>query len=84
MIGTTVSFSAVASGGSGKYEYRYLLRLPGGTLGTVRDYSAASTWNWDTTGLAAGTYQVVVHARNIGSNRSYEAYQPLSYALAVQ
>jgi hypothetical protein len=82
-IGATVTFSAAASGGSGSYQYKFLLRLPDGTLNTVRDYSATATWTWNTTGLAAGTYQVVVHARSVGSTKSYETYQSLSYGLAT-
>jgi probable HAF family extracellular repeat protein len=81
-VGTPVTFTAVASGGSGSYQYKYLLKAPGGTLTTVRDYASTATWNWTTTGLAAGTYQVVVHARNAGSTKSYETYKSITYALA--
>jgi hypothetical protein len=58
-----------------------LLRAPGGALNTVREYSSTASWNWNTSGLLAGTYQVVVHARNIGSTRSYETYGSISYGL---
>jgi subtilisin family serine protease len=81
-VGTTVTFTAAASGGSGSYEYKYLLRLPGGALNVIRDYATQATWNWNTAGLNAGTYQVVVHARSVGSTKSYETFQSLSYALA--
>jgi hypothetical protein len=81
-VGTTVTFTAAASGGSGSYEYKYLLRLPGGALNVIRNYSTQATWNWNTTGLSAGTYQVVVHARSVGSTKGYETFQSLSYALA--
>jgi probable HAF family extracellular repeat protein len=80
-VGTPVTFTAAASGGSGSYQYKYLLKAPGGTLTTVRDYATSATWNWTTTGLAAGTYQVVVHARNAGSTKSYETYKSISYGL---
>ncbi len=81
-IGTPVTFTAAASGGSGNYEYKFFLRAPGGVLTAVRDYSTTPTWNWSTTGLAAGTYQVVVHARNVGSTFSYETFRSIDYALA--
>jgi len=81
-VGTPVTFTSAASGGSGQYQYRYLLKIPGGTLTTVRDYSTTATWNWTTTGLSAGTYQVVVHARNVGSTASYETYKSISHVLA--
>jgi hypothetical protein len=81
-VGTTVTFTAAASGGSGNYEYKYLLRLPGGALNVIRNYSTQATWSWNTSGLSAGTYQVVVHARSVGSTKSYETFQSMSYALA--
>jgi probable HAF family extracellular repeat protein len=81
--GTPVTFTAAASGGSSQYQYKYLLRVPGGTLVTVRDYDTAATWDWTTTGLAAGTYQVVVHARNVGSTKSYETYKSINYVLVL-
>jgi hypothetical protein len=80
--GAAVTFAAAASGGSGNYEYMFLLRAPGGTLTPVRNYSTTATWIWNTSGLAVGTYQVVVRARNVGSTKSFETYQSLSYALA--
>ena len=83
-IGTMVTFNSVASGGSGKYQYRYYLRAPGGALNLVRDYSATASWSWNTSGLAVGTYQVVVYARNVGSTKSYETYKSLSYSLTAQ
>jgi hypothetical protein len=80
-IGTAVTFTAAASGGSGSYQYKFLLRTPGGTLNTVRDYSSTASWAWSTSGLLAGTCQVVVHARNVGSTKSYETYRAVSYGL---
>jgi hypothetical protein len=80
-VGTPVTFTAAASGGSGSYEYMFLLRAPGGTLDPVQAYSSTPTWNWNTTGVTTGTYQVVVRARNAGSTRSYETYQSISYAV---
>jgi hypothetical protein len=82
-IGNTISFSAAASGGSGKYEYQYYLRAPGGAQVLMRSYSTTASWSWNTTGLTAGTYEVAVLARNAGSTKSYEAYRTLTYALAT-
>jgi hypothetical protein len=80
-IGTPVTYTAAASGGSGSYEYMFLLRAPGGALSPVQAYSSTPTWNWNTAGAVAGTYQVVVRARNAGSTKSYETFQSTSYAL---
>ena len=81
MTTRTPARAAVLSSVAVRLFLLVLLRLPGGTLNTVRDYSTTASWNWNTTGLAAGTYQVVVRARNAGSTKSYEAYQSISYVL---
>jgi hypothetical protein len=84
IVGTPITFTAVASGGSGSYQYKFLLKAPGGTLHTVQDYSATATWTWPTTGLAPGSYQVVVYARNVGSTKSYETFNSInSYLLTI-
>jgi len=40
-------------------------------------------WDWDTGSLVAGTYQVVVRARNVGSTKSFETYQSINYGLEL-
>ena len=47
-----------------------------------RDYAAAA-WTWNTTGLAAGTYQIGAWARQAGSPNSYDAYAITTFALGV-
>ena len=73
-VGTSVLWTAAASGGSGPYQYKFWLKSPGGAWTVARDYAAGNTWTWDTTGLATSTYQVQVWVRNAGSTASYEAY----------
>ncbi|MCM2264092.1 MAG: DUF4214 domain-containing protein [Desulfuromonadales bacterium] len=81
-IGATVTFTAAADGGSGSYEYRFLLQEPGDSAPEmVQDYAADATWEWATSGRAAGDYQVVVHARNTGSTAAVEASDTLAYEL---
>ncbi len=70
--GTQVTFTGVASGGSGTYEYRFWL-LTNGTWSIVQDYSSASTWTWNTAGVAAGDYLIAVHSRSAGSTSPSEA-----------
>jgi hypothetical protein len=45
-----------------------------------RPYGGAS-WSWSTAGLASGTYQVGVWARQAGSTNSYDAYFIGTYTL---
>lgn len=84
LIGATVTFTAAASGGSGSYEYRFRLQDPGAELAVVaREYDAAPTWEWDTTGLEPGIYQVSVDSRNAGSTEDVEASTTIQYTLVV-
>src|ERR1700730_15986626 len=54
--GTMVTWTATSTRCPGA-SYRFLVMPQGGTFTMTRDYGAA-TWIWDTTGLAAGTYEV--------------------------
>ena len=80
--GTPVTWTAVASGGSGSYEYQFYAKSETATSWTpVQGYSSVSTWEWDTTGLPDGTYYVLAYARSAGSVAPFEAQRPMGYAL---
>jgi photosystem II stability/assembly factor-like uncharacterized protein len=70
--GAAITYSATATGCSSA-QFRFWLRSPSGTWTMQRDYGAGS-WTWNTTGLANGTYQVGVWARQAGSTAAYDAY----------
>src|SRR5262245_38920939 len=70
---TSVVFSATASGGTGIYEYKYLLRDTHAQWSVVRRYGPDNTWTWDKTGAEAGSYLAVVWVRNAGSTAEFEA-----------
>jgi hypothetical protein len=78
--GDNVVFTAVASGGSGNYEYRFWL-LKNGAWSIVQDYSTDSTWTWDTSVEIAGDYLVAVHSRNVGSAVPSEAGASFMFTL---
>jgi hypothetical protein len=80
-VGTGITFTAAASGGSGSYQYYFTYRIPAGTWRVGQAYSATPTWTWNTTGLPAGVYTIQVWTRNAGSTASYEAYKSLDYTL---
>ena len=61
--GTTVTFSTVASGGSGAYEFKWWI-FDGTTWKVGQNWSSNSTFNWRPG--ARGTYIVAVWARNAG------------------
>ena len=83
-VGTPVTWTAVAGGGSGSYEYMIQLYSPAtGTWSIVKEYTApGDSWAWDTTGLASGTYIVNVWARNAGSTAMFEAHLSVYYVLS--
>jgi len=80
--GTPVTWTASASGGSGGYEYQ--IWFWNGSWSIVKDYNVVGDrWNWNTTGLADGTYYVLVYARNAGSASDVEAVAFTPYNLAT-
>ena len=76
--GALVAWSGAAAGCT-RAEYKYW-RLVAGKWTMQQDYST-SPWSWNTTGLAAGIYQVGVWARQKGSTKAYEAYGFDTFAL---
>jgi hypothetical protein len=76
-IGTTISLASSAAS-CGNPEYEVWMLPPGGSWSAVQSYSSSSTYNWDTTGLSAGTYLFQVWARQQGSSAGYEAYDSFS------
>lgn len=69
--GASVTFTA---GGCAGGAYRFWLLPPGGSWTMKQDYGVGSTWAWNTSGLAAGTYEIGVWAKAAGSSNSYDTY----------
>jgi hypothetical protein len=65
--GTTVVFTAVAVG-CPTPQYQFWVLAPGGTWTVAQAYSGTATFNWVTTGKAAGTYYVSVWVRDASSS----------------
>jgi len=79
--GPTVTFTASSTGCTSPY-YEFWLAPPGGVWTITRAYGG-STWSWNTSGLAPGTYQVGVWARQTGSPAGYDAYFIGTFKLSV-
>jgi len=80
--GTSILFTASATGTSGSYLYQFRLRTPSGVWSVVRDYSSTSSWTWTTSASqASGSYKIEVWAKNSGSNALQEAYRNKSFTL---
>jgi hypothetical protein len=80
-IGTSVTFKASASGGSGSYQYQFLVKSPVTGWATTQAYSTNCSFLWTTSGLPTGTYYIQVMARNTGSTAAYEASKSIKYVL---
>jgi len=85
--GTNVTFTATASGCPNPV-YQFWMASPGGTWQMVQPYSNSSTFNWNTTGAAQGTYSVSVWTRDASSNGvdandtgRWDAYTSSQYGL---
>jgi Fibronectin type III domain len=61
-------------------EYAYWVRAPGHYWTLMRDYGG-NVWTWTTGGLAPGTYQIEVWARQTGSGKQYDTYGLTTYVL---
>jgi len=80
-VGSTVGFTA-SSTGCPSPEYAFWVLAPGGSWTLKQPYSATATFNWNTSGLGSGTYQVAVWVRQIGSGTAtYEAGAGGAYTL---
>jgi hypothetical protein len=75
--GTAVTFTATASGcANPNPRFQFWTQAPGGSWTVAQPYSTSSTFNWNTTGLPAGTYHYSVWVRDATSASSYDAYFP--------
>ncbi len=83
-LGTDITFTAAASGGSGLYEYQFDYKpSTSATWITGQAYSTSATWTWHTINLAGAIYNVRVFARNVGSTATFEASSTLDYILVA-
>lgn len=71
--GTQITLGGVA-GGCLNPQYQFWIQAPGGTWGIVQPYSSTSTFAWNTSGAATGTYLFDIYVKQLGSSASYEAH----------
>jgi hypothetical protein len=78
--GTPVTFTGAASGCPNPL-YQFWILAPGGAWTIVQAFSTMAAFNWNTSGLVAGTYMYTVWARDSGSAgttcNSYGCYDAL-------
>ncbi|AMV72478.1 hypothetical protein JCM30471_09950 [Desulfuromonas carbonis] len=77
LTGTSVSFTATATGGGANLEYQlltYAYDAPTPFWTTAVNWQTSPTLNWDTSLAAgAGRYRIEVRVRNVGSTALFEA-----------
>ncbi|MDX6254307.1 MAG: hypothetical protein QOJ11_641, partial [Frankiales bacterium] len=79
---TTVNFTATVAGCPNPV-YQWWVRNAAGVWHIAAPFPSGDTFAWNTTGLADGTYQIGVWAKQSGSTRSYEAFAFVTYTLAA-
>jgi hypothetical protein len=72
IAGTTITWTAGATGGTAPLEYQFW-RQDAGTWTMVQDYSPLNTYTWPTTAADSGQHAVQARVRSIGSTSPYEA-----------
>jgi hypothetical protein len=70
--GTTITWTAGATGGSAPLQYQFW-RQDAGTWTMVQDYSSLNTYTWPTTAGDKGQHAVQVRVRSTGNTSAFEA-----------
>ena len=85
VVGTSITFTATGSGGTGNYLYQFLLSKDGGlTYTATQAYGASNSWTLDTTGMTPATnHKVGVWIKNSTSAASSDAATSISYTIAA-
>ncbi|HET9271149.1 MAG TPA: S8 family serine peptidase [Vicinamibacterales bacterium] len=80
-LGTTVTWTAVAGGGQGPYQYRFSV-WDGAVWSLAQNWSPSNTFAW-TPGLANEKYKVAVHVRSSWATQGYDMGVAEPFAIGV-
>lgn len=93
--GTVITFTASMPGTpngtnglaptDGPFEYQFWLKDTTGVYTLVKPFSAASTWEWNSTGLPAGNYSIAAQIRAIGTTavNGFDAETVVDFVLSA-
>jgi hypothetical protein len=77
--GASITFTGTATPAGGNYEYQFLGRQVGQTTYSIaQPYGPSNTWTW---GSVAGSWEMQVQVRNVGSAEPFEAQQTITYTV---
>jgi hypothetical protein len=80
--GAVIVFTSQGYGGSGSYEYQYLLKSSTDMAWTtVQAFSSSPTWTWNTVGVTPASYMVMVYVRNQGSLALFDMARTMEYSI---
>ena len=79
MVGTPIQFTAVASGGSGNYDYQFTANLTATPVQIKQDFNVMNQFAWAPS-VKEGTYTIGVVARDL-ANKSFRAYMTTAFAV---
>jgi len=78
-VGTSVIWTAVASGGTAPLQYQFWRFKQGTGWTMVQDYSSLNAFSWTPQAVDAGTYALQVWVRQTGSAAAYDAWRGTDY-----
>ena len=78
-VGTRITITATASGGSGKYDYQFTANLAGSTTQVIQDFVPTDDFQWTPT-LKEGNYTLGVTVRDL-TDKSSSASTSISYSV---
>ena len=78
-VGTRITLTAAASGGSGKYDYQFTANLAGSTTQVIQDFVPTDDFLWTPT-LKEGSYTLGVTVRDL-TDKSTHASASIAYSV---
>ena len=79
--GTRITFTASSSACAAPL-YEFWEQKPGGIWTAVQGLGGGTSFSWDSTGSAAGTYNFAVWAVNAGSPNDYDSYATAAFSIS--
>ena len=82
LVNAPIVWTAQGTGGSGNYEYQFVVRAAGSTQWLVaKPYSSSNSYLW--TPSEPGIYSIGVNIRNQGSSRDTEDFKETTYTITA-